>query len=140
LYDQLKAEYDALVGQGIEINEENISLALFDLINQERISHGLNTLEIGHNLEDWAVINSQRMAYSKEYEYYTDFWVPCQRVFMAVGYISLDGIVNAAMKLWQSHALWYEENVLSDEVLYGAVGVVEFEGIYYITFMASNYP
>jgi outer membrane murein-binding lipoprotein Lpp len=139
-YDELKAEYDALVGQGMEITEENIELALFDLINQERISNGLNALNIGHNLEAWSLINSQRMAYSKEYEYYVDYWVPFQKIFIAVGYNSLDGVVNAAMKLWQSNALSYEENILNEDALYGAISAVKSGDIYYITFMASNFP
>jgi uncharacterized protein YkwD len=139
-YDELKAEYDALVGLGMEITEENIELGLFDLINQERISHGLNALQIGHNLEDWSFVNSQRMAYSKEYEYYDDYWVPFQKVFIAVGYTSLDQVVNAAMKLWQSNNLSYEENILNEDALYGAVTAVKSGEIYYITFMASNFP
>jgi hypothetical protein len=139
-YDSLKAQYDLLINLGAGITEENIAEALFDLICQERIAHGLNALEPGHNLEDWSLINSQNMAYSKEFEYYTGTWVPFQRVFIAAGYSSLDRLVNAVMMTWQSHQLFYEENVLSEDALYGAVSVVESGGIYYITFMASNYP
>lgn len=139
-YDELKAQYDALVGAALEINEENIEQALFDLINQERISHGLNALEIGHNLEDWSLINSQRMSLSKEPEYYTDYWVPFQKVFVATGYSSLDRIINAAMVIWQSNALSYEANILDEDALYGAVSAVKSGEVYYITFMASNYP
>jgi hypothetical protein len=36
--------------------------------------------------------------------------------------------------------LSYEENILNEDAVYGAVGVVELGDIYYITFMASNYP
>ena len=122
------------------ITVESIAQALFDLINQERIAHGLNALEPGHNLEDWALINSQKMAFSKELEYYTDTWVPFQRVFIATGYGSLDRLVNAAMTTWQSHALFYAENILNEDALYGAVRVVELGDIYYISFMGSNFP
>lgn len=138
-YDELKAQYDALVGSALAISEENIEQALFDLINQERISHGLNELEIGHNLEAWATINSERMAVSKETEYYTDYWVPFQRVFIATGYSSLDRVVNATMAIWQSHTLSYEANILDEDALYGAVGVVKSGEIYYITFTGSNF-
>lgn len=139
-YNSLKAQYDLLVGLGTDITEENISGALFDLINQERIAHGLVALQPGHNLEDWSLINCQNMAFSKEIEYYTDTWVPFQRVFIAVGYSSLDRIVNGAMTMWQSHELFYADNVLSEDAIYGAVSVVNSNGLYYITFMASNFP
>lgn len=139
-YDELKAQYDALVGSPLEINEENIEQAIFDLINRERINHGLNALEIGHNLVDWSIINSERMSVAKEHKYYTDYWVPFQRVFIATGYCSLDRVANAAMAIWQSHALSYEANILDEDALYGAVGVVKSGEVYYITFMASNFP
>ena len=139
-YDSLKAQYDLLISLEAGITTENIAEALFDLVNQERIAHGLNALEPGHNLEDWSLINSQNMAFSKEFEYYTDSWVPFQRVFIAAGYSSLDRIVNAAMVIWQSHALFYSENILNEDAVYGAVSVVESGDIYYITFMGSNFP
>ena len=139
-YNSLKAQYNLLVGLESGISEENIAQALFDLIKQERISYGLNALETGHNLEDWSLINSQNMAFSKEIEYYTDSWVPFQRVFIAAGYSSLDRVVNAAMITWKSHALFYEENILSEDAVYGAVSVAQLGDIYYITYMASNFP
>jgi uncharacterized protein YkwD len=139
-YDVLKAQYDALMGPVVVINEENIEQALFDLINQVRVASGLNGLQIGPNLEDWALENSQNMAYSKEYEVYTAHYVPFQRVFWATGYSSLDRLVNAALVTWQSHELFYQENVLNEDAVYGAVRVVKSGEIYYITFMASNYP
>ena len=139
-YDSLKAQYDLLLGLEAGISVDNIEQALFELINQERISHGLNALQPGHNLSDWALINSQRMAVSKEFEYYDDTWVPFQRVFIAAGYSSLDSLVNGAMTTWKSHALFYQEKVLSEDAIYGAVRAVQSGDIYYITFMASNYP
>jgi uncharacterized protein YkwD len=139
-YDSLKAQYDLLLGLEAGISVENIEQALFELINQERISYGLNSLQPGHNLSDWALINSQDMAVSKEFEYYDNTWVPFQRVFIAAGYSSLDTLVNGVMITWQSHALFYQENVLSEDAVYGAVRVVQSGDIYYITFMASNYP
>jgi len=35
---------------------------------------------------------------------------------------------------------WAEENILADAAIYGNVGVYEEGGIYYITFLASNFP
>jgi uncharacterized protein YkwD len=139
-YDELKAQYDILVGLDSEITEENIEQALFDLINQERKSHGLNELVTGTNLVNWSQTNSQDMSVSKREEYYDIQQVPFQRVYIAAGYSSLDRVLNAAMTIWKSHALSYEENILNEDAVYGAVGVVELGDIYYITFMASNYP
>ena len=139
-YDELKAQYDALIEQPSEITEENIEQALFDLINQERINHDLNVLVPGKNLVEWSQINSQNMSVSKQTEFYSDPWIPFQRAYIAVGYSSLDRVVNAAMAFWQSHALSYEGNILDEDAVYGAVGVVKLGDICYITYMASNYP
>ncbi|MGD9143694.1 MAG: CAP domain-containing protein [Dehalococcoidia bacterium] len=139
-YDSLKAQYDLLLNLEADITEENIANALFDLINQERIAHGLNALDPGHNLEEWSLSNCQAMAVSKKFETYSVNYVPFQRVFIAAGYSSLDRIVNAVMMTWQSHPLSYNENILNEDALYGAVSVVESGGIYYITYMASDYP
>ena len=139
-YDELKTQYDVLIGSAMAITEENIEQALFDLINQERISYGLNELELGHNLVNWSRINSQRMFVSKQTEYYDDTWIPFQRAYIAVGYQSLDQVVNAALTFWQSHELSYGDNILDEDALYSAVGVVKSGDICYITFMASNFP
>lgn len=139
-YDELKAQYDAMVGSAMEITEENIEQALFALVNQERKNSDLNELAFGPNLQTWARINSQRMFVSKQTEYYDDTWIPFQRVYIAVGYQSLEQVVNAAMTFWQSHALSYQDNILDEDALYSAVGVVKSGDICYITFMASNYP
>ena len=139
-YDEIKAQYDALVAAALEINEDNIEQALFDLINQERIGQGLNVLQFSTDLAEWALVNSQDMAVSKQLEQYTANAVPFQRARITTGYSSLDRIVNSTMLIWQSHALSYEANILDEEALYGAVGVVKSGEIYYITFLASNYP
>ena len=139
-YDELKAQYDILVGAGSEITEENIEQALFDLINQERKSHGLNELVAGTNILDWSETNSQNMSVSKQEEYYDIFLVPFQRVYIAVGYSSLERVINATMTFWKSHALSYNENILNEDAIYGAVSVVKLGDIFYITFMASNFP
>jgi uncharacterized protein YkwD len=139
-YDSLKAQYDLLLGLEAGISVESIEQALFELINQERISYGLNALQPGTNLRDWALANCQAMAVSKEFEYYEKTWVPFQRVFIAAGYSSLDTLVNGAMMTWQSHALFYQDNVLDEDALYGTVRAVQSGNIYYITFLASNYP
>jgi len=139
-YDVLKAQYDAMIGAAMAINEENIEQALFDLINQVRVANGLNELQIGINLNNWALVNSQNMVVSKQLEQYTTHAVPFQRAFIATGYSSLDRIVNAAMTIWQSHIISYEDNILAEDAAYGAVRVVKSGDIYYITFLASQFP
>ncbi len=139
-YDELKAEYDAIIAAELEINEENIEEALFALINQERVAHGLNELEIGPNLVVWSVENSQNMVVSKQSEVYTTHAVPFQRTRITTGYSSLDRLVNSTLAIWQNHTLSYVANILDEEAAYGAVGVVKSGEIYYITFMASNFP
>lgn len=79
------------------------------------------------------------MSVSKQIEYYTFHSIPVQRVYIAAGYSSLERLINAAMTIWKSHALSYEENILNEDVIYGAVSVVKLGEIYYITFMASNF-
>lgn len=141
-YEQLQQDYDALVaaGQGPEVNETNIEKALFDLVNQHRTTNGLNALIAGDNLRDWALLNSQQMAQTKAYATYTDSWVPYQDTFWATGYSSVDSIAQAAMTVWQSNSVRYNNNILSDEAVYGAIRVVKSGDIYYITYMASNFP
>ncbi|HEY97707.1 MAG TPA: hypothetical protein G4O16_05945 [Dehalococcoidia bacterium] len=139
-YDVLKAQYDAMVGAAAEVNEENIEQALFDLINQVRVASGLNELQIGPNLVNWALVNCQNMVVSKQLEQYTTHAVPFQRAFMATGYSSLDRLVNAAMTIWQAHVLSYEDNILAEDAAYGAVRVIKSDNIYYITFLASQFP
>jgi uncharacterized protein YkwD len=139
-YDVLKAQYDALVGATLEVNEENIEQALFDLINQVRIAHGLAGLQISTDLEEWALVNCQSMVVSKQLEVYTTHAVPFQRAFIATGYSSLDRLVNAALTIWQSHILSYDANILAEDARYGAVKVIKSGEIYYITFLASQFP
>ena len=139
-YNNLKAQYDILVGSASEMTEENIGQALYNLINQERKGHGLNELVTGSNLVDWSENNSQNMSVSKREEYYDVFLVPFQRAYVAVGYSSLERVLNATMTFWKSHELSYQENILNEDAIYGAVSVVKLGDIFYITFMASNFP
>jgi uncharacterized protein YkwD len=123
-----------------EINERNIEEAMFARINSVRKAAGLNELTLGTNLPTWSVENSQDMLVAKRGVEFTDYLVPFQATFIAAGYSSVDRIVNAAMLSWQSNSLQYQNNILADGAIYGAVGVAKSGDIYYITFLGSNYP
>jgi len=143
-YEELKKDYDALAGQTeeitLEINENNIEQALFDLINQERKDNGLNELIWGENMDTWSEENSRNMAATKQYLQYTNYLVPYQQVFWAAGYSSVERVVNGALITWKSNSLQYDNNVLNHNAIYGAIGVYKSGDIFYITFLASNFP
>ena len=84
--------------------------------------------------------NSQNMAVAKRTLEFTDHAVPFQAAFIAGGYSTVDSIVNGAMLVWKSNKLQYDNNILAAAAIYGNVGVYEEGGIYYITFLASNFP
>ena len=139
-YDELQAQYNALAAPLPEITEVGIEQAVFTLINQERSNNGLDELEMGSNLFRWALINSESMSVSKQNEQYTTNWVAYQQAHIATGYNTVDELAAATMIIWQSNELQYENNVLADDAVYGAVRVVKSGDIYYITFLASNFP
>ncbi|MCJ7605144.1 MAG: hypothetical protein MUO19_03815 [Dehalococcoidales bacterium] len=124
----------------VPITEEGIEQALLARISQERVNAGLNELLPGTNLPDWADQNSQAMSVAKRTLEFADFLVPFQAAFIAGGYGTVDRIVNGAMLIWQSNAVTYNGNFLGPAALYGAVAIVKAGDIYYITFLASNFP
>jgi len=137
---QLRVQVNELTPPFPEIAPVDLEQALFDRINEARIDAGLDALQRGKNLVNWSRSNSQAMSVAKQTIIYIDNWVPYQLHFIAGGYNTLDAIVNAIMIIWPSHALSYQNNVLADDAIYGAVGAVKMGEIYYITFMANNFP
>ena len=137
---ELQEELDLIAQQAAEINEANIASSLFSLINQARISEGLAEISWDDNMRRLVETNSKNMAESKQYQYYSLVWLPFQEVFWATGYGSVQSLAGAAMIVWESNSLRFQNNVLDDDAKYGAVGVYKVEGIYYITFGASVYP
>lgn len=122
------------------IDPAAIEQALFVLVNQDRVYNGLDPLATGKNLVNWSRVNSEAMSVAKQNITYDDNWVPYQRHFIATGYHTLEDLTAAAMVIWKSSTTQYQDNILADDALYGAVSVVKLGDIYYITFMASNYP
>ena len=136
---QLQAQINELMAPLPEITAANIELALFDLINQTRTAVGLNTLQQGSNLKVWAITNCRAMVVSRVLEQYDAHWVPYQLAFIATGYDTVDAMLSAIMTIWESRQLQYQDNILADDAIYGAVAVERAGDIFYITFMASNY-
>ncbi|OGO31894.1 MAG: hypothetical protein A2Z29_02635 [Chloroflexi bacterium RBG_16_56_11] len=139
-FRELQRELDLIAQKAAEINEASIADALFSLINQARTSQGLAAITWNDNLRVLLETNGKNMAESKQYQYYSLVWVPFQEVFWATGYASVESLTGAAMTVWKSNSLRYSNNVLADDAKYGAVGVYNVDGIYYITFGASVYP
>lgn len=139
-YDVLKAEHDLIEQQAAEVTETNIKNALWSAINNDRISNGLTAFLPGDNIVPKAHLISQDMARLKQLIYDNQYGIPYQDVFQATGYRSVDDLVNATMTIWKSEAVRYELNVLNPGGIYGTVDVVSEDGIFYITFMASNFP
>jgi DNA repair exonuclease SbcCD ATPase subunit len=140
LYQALKEEHDLAAQQAAQVNEANIEAALFNAINVDRVNNGVGILLPATHVRDVAQQISEDMARLKQLIYDNQLHVPYQDVYQATGYRSVDDLVNATMTIWKSEALRYEINVLNSLAIYGTVYVVQDGGIYYITFMASNYP
>ncbi|MFC1992833.1 hypothetical protein ACFLV3_03375 [Chloroflexota bacterium] len=140
LYQELKSADDLRAQQAAEVNEDNIEKDLFDAINTERTNNGLLPLAKGTNIILIAEENSRNMADSKQYVYADSSIAPYQEVFMATGYSSVDGITDAALTIWKSSVFRYKTNILNASAIYGTVGAYLANGIYYITFVASNFP
>lgn len=122
-----------------EITVENVEQALFERINQVRTAAGLITLQWGNNLSTFAQTNNRAMMVSRVLEQYNEHWVPYQLAFIATGYDTVEALVSATMVIWENRTLQYQDNILADDAIYGAVRVERSGDIFYITFMASNY-
>ena len=109
-------------------------------INYERVSNGLPALVPGTNIDSRAHYISLDMAKLKQLIYDNDYGIACQDVYQVTGYRSVDDLVTAVMTIWKSEAVRFNINILNDSVTYGAVDVVEDNGIFYITYLASDYP
>ena len=148
-YDALSAEYEELnkqfeelseqldvTGGTAEISKEDVEQAVFNLVNQERATSGLEELTWGENLYKWASTNSRNMATNKRLEY--SEYVGWQDVYRATGYSTADEIASAALVIWKE-TQQYERNFLNTGADYGAAGVYKSGEIFYITFMADYF-
>lgn len=141
-YEALNEQYEILVEEAAEAEEaaefskEDVEQAIFALINQERVDNDVTELEWGVNIYKWAKENSFNMATYKRYEYSS--YASWQEILWAAGHNSAESIANAAMIVWKD-SLQYERNMINTVAIYGAVGVYEKNGIYYITFITSPF-
>ncbi len=141
-YDEMSEQYEILMKEAAEaeaaaeFSKEDVEQAIFKLINQERIDNGVTELEWGVNIYKWAKENSLNMATYKRYEYSS--YASWQEILWAAGHNSAESIANAAMIVWRD-SLQYERNMINTVAIYGAVGIYESAGIYYITFITSPF-
>jgi len=134
-FEELSKQYDILVEEPAEINEEDIEQALFKLINQERTNNGLDELMWGKYRYKDAIAHSRYMATTKKLEYPEFGW---QEIFWATGYSTADEIANAAWTVWKNR-FFYETAFLNKVTFYGAVGVYKSGEIFYITYAADYF-
>jgi uncharacterized protein YkwD len=141
-YEEMSEQYEILMKEAAEaeaateFEKEDVEQAIFKLVNQERIDNGVTELEWGVNIYKWAKENSLNMATYKRYEYSS--YASWQEILWAAGHKSAESIANAAMIVWKD-SLQYERNMINTVAIYGAVGVYEKNGIYYITFITSPF-
>ncbi|HJX12667.1 MAG TPA: CAP domain-containing protein [Dehalococcoidales bacterium] len=138
-YEALKKQYEAATTPTVAvITEEAVEQAIFELINQQRISNGLDLLGWGKNMYQLAKENSRTMAEMGKYQYSAYSFM--QEIFWAPGYTSVDSIAEGALLVWQSNQYRYEHGILSKAFKYCAIGAYKSGKIVYITLMASDYP
>jgi uncharacterized protein YkwD len=134
-YDLLKHDYDLLTTTNISTGD--VEQAIFSLINQERSRNGLGELAWGKNLYLYAIANDQNMADSRSEEYST--YASWQDIYWATGYPSVGDITDATMTIWKNRDK-FQANFLNVIPGYGAVAVYQSGDIYYITYIASQFP
>ena len=134
--EALQEQYAAAEFQEV-ITTEAVEQALFALVNEERANNGVAPLEWGRHLYGWAKDNSSDMHTSGKYIY--SAWASWGEILWSTGYISADRMANAVMKTWKINDYRYENNIINTAPTYGAVGIYEADGIFYITYMASTF-
>jgi TolA-binding protein len=122
----------------VELTAEAIENEIFRLINLERTKAGIPELMYGKNLHLLTISNDKNMLRLGRYDY--DVSVAYQEVFWGINYESLESITTAAMKTWTLNTYRFKTTALLVTNTYGAVGAYYDNGVYFITFMAANYP
>jgi hypothetical protein len=121
-----------------ELTEEKVENEIFRLLNVESVKAGVPELLYGRNLYTLAKNNGRSMARLGKFDY--DMSVYYQEVFWGINYDSLESITTAAVKTWALNQYRFSSGVLLTTNKYGAVGAYYEGGVYFITFMAANYP
>ncbi len=138
-YDDLSKQYNSLVEkttQNTTIIAADVEQAIFKLVNQDRVSHGVPELQWGVNIYGWATQNSQSMAKDKKVE--VSSYLAYQETFWATGYDTTDKIASAAVTVWKNTAR-YDINFLNNATKYGAAAAYKSGDIYYISWVADFY-
>jgi len=135
-FEELSEQYDTIIEGRVEIDEEDVEQALFNLINQERVNEGLDELEPGENLYKWALTNSKTMATNKREEY-SDYgsW---QAFYWTAGHSTPERMADATLTVWKGKQE-YERFFLNVTAKYGAVGIYKSGDIFYITYIADYF-
>jgi uncharacterized protein YkwD len=145
-YEKLSAKYEELSKQGeavveeevvVEIAEEGIEQALFELINQDRIDYGLDVLAWRESLYKLVKKNSIDMATNKELRY-PEYDVTWRAVYWAAGHNSAGEIAEATHLVWKNRDT-YETYFLYVHLDFGAVGVHKSGDIFYITYVGGQF-
>jgi small-conductance mechanosensitive channel len=158
-YDAAKAQIDSYVAQIADLQQQidelsatptplptlaltaaNIQSALWNRINQERTAAGVSQLTVGTNLVQWTAQHVQQMVAVQHTTTYTDSAVGIQAVNMAIGYLSVSEVVDATILFWKIYPAWYSQNILAPYAAYGSLSVAQSGGVFYISFMASDFP
>ena len=123
----------------IPLTVENVKTAVWDRIALERVQGFVPQLQFGRNLQAWADQHVIQMQAAHKITIYTDAVVGTQAAMQAIGYDSVEELVNATFMYWQISQPWFEDQILSPGATYGAVAVAQSGNIFYISFMSSNY-
>jgi uncharacterized protein YkwD len=136
-YEDLEKQYQAALEETPEIvDEEDLELALFELINQERAAHGLDEMVLGDYLYKSAISHCKNMAESGRLEEPNKG--SYQEVIWATGYTDTQVMAESIFTLWKN-TMRYEIEFLTDVTTYGAVAVYKSGDIYYITYLCDVY-
>jgi len=135
-YEELSKRYETVLREAVEIAEEDVEQALFELINKDRVDNELDILPWRESLHKRAKENSIYLATNKGllYPEYERRW---REVYWATGYNSADKIAEATHLAWQNRNE-YEEHFLWTYLDFGAVGVYKSEDIFYITYLGDH--
>ncbi len=124
----------------VPLTEGSIQTVLWDRVNQERAAAGVSQLTTGQHLVQWSAQHVQQMDTAHHTTTFTDATIPVQAAYMAVGYQEVYELVDAVIYTWKISPQWYSDQILQPNVSYGGLSVLESGEVFYISFMASNYP
>lgn len=117
----------------------NVKDAIWDRINLERVQGFVPQLQLGKNIQSWVDQHVLQMQMANKITIYTDAQVGTQAAMQAIGYQTIEELVNATFTYWKLSSQWFEDQILAPEARYGAVAVAQAGNIFYISFMSYNF-